>query len=93
MPDMPARYPRARERHAQRAELFARLHRPGEPLLLPNAWDVASAVTIAAAGAKAIATTSAGVAWSLGVPDGAGLGAAASPQVSCRRTVGRVAAP
>jgi 2-methylisocitrate lyase-like PEP mutase family enzyme len=59
----------------QRAELFARLHRPGEPLLLPNAWDVASAVTVAAAGAKAIATTSAGVAWSLGVPDGAGLGA------------------
>jgi 2-methylisocitrate lyase-like PEP mutase family enzyme len=57
------------------AELFARLHKPGEPLLLPNAWDVASAVTIAAAGAKAIATTSAGVAWSLGVPDGAELGA------------------
>ena len=39
--------------------------------MLPNAWDVASAVVIAAAGAKAIATTSAGVAWSLGVPDGA----------------------
>ena len=43
--------------------------------MLPNAWDVASAVVIAAAGAKAIATTSAGVAWSLGVPDGAELGA------------------
>ncbi|MGH3411303.1 MAG: isocitrate lyase/phosphoenolpyruvate mutase family protein, partial [Streptosporangiaceae bacterium] len=52
-----------------RAETFARLHRPGDPLLLPNAWDVASAVTIAAAGARAIATTSGGVAWSLGVPD------------------------
>jgi 2-methylisocitrate lyase-like PEP mutase family enzyme len=67
--------PPARDWPAQRAELFARLHRPGEPLLLPNAWDVGSAVTIAAAGAKAIATTSAGVAWSVGVPDGAGLGA------------------
>ncbi len=46
----------------------AELHKPGQPLLLPNAWDVASAVAIAGAGAKAIATTSAGVAWSLGVP-------------------------
>jgi 2-methylisocitrate lyase-like PEP mutase family enzyme len=59
----------------ERAEAFASLHRPGDPVLLPNAWDVASAVVIAAAGAKAIATTSAGVAWSLGVPDGAELGA------------------
>src|SRR5579863_1798379 len=58
----------------QRAIAFAELHRAGEPLLLPNAWDVASAVAIAGAGSKAIATTSAGVAWSLGVPDGAGLG-------------------
>jgi 2-methylisocitrate lyase-like PEP mutase family enzyme len=57
------------------ASAFAKLHAPGEPLLLPNAWDVGSAVAIAAAGAMAIATTSAGVAWSLGVPDGAGLGA------------------
>jgi len=57
------------------AELFASLHQRGDPLLLANAWDVASAVAIASAGAKAIATTSAGVAWSLGVPDGADLGA------------------
>jgi 2-methylisocitrate lyase-like PEP mutase family enzyme len=59
----------------ERAGTFARLHRPGHPLLLPNAWDVASAVTIAAAGAAAVATTSGGVAWSLGVPDAADLGA------------------
>ena len=58
-----------------RAETFAGLHRPGDPLLLPNAWDAASAITIEGAGAKAIATTSAGVAWSLGVPDAADLGA------------------
>jgi 2-methylisocitrate lyase-like PEP mutase family enzyme len=62
-------------RQARQAELLAGLHRPGDPLLLANAWDVASAVAIAAEGAKAIATTSAGVAWSLGVPDGADLGA------------------
>jgi 2-methylisocitrate lyase-like PEP mutase family enzyme len=63
------------DRQARRAAIFAGLHRSGAPLLLANAWDVASAVTIAGAGAKAIATTSAGVAWSLGVPDAADLGA------------------
>jgi 2-methylisocitrate lyase-like PEP mutase family enzyme len=70
--------------HAQRARAFAALHKPGQPLLLPNAWDVASAVAIAGAGAKAIATTSAGVAWSLGVPDGAGLGAKRAAAVIAR---------
>ena len=69
---------------ARQAELFASLHRAGDPLLLANAWDVASAVAIAAAGAKAIATTSAGVAWSLGVPDGAGLGAERAAAVISR---------
>ncbi|MEV0644582.1 isocitrate lyase/phosphoenolpyruvate mutase family protein [Phytomonospora sp. NPDC050363] len=49
---------------------FRDLHVPGRPLLLANAWDAASARIIADAGAPAIATTSAGVAWSLGVPDG-----------------------
>jgi 2-methylisocitrate lyase-like PEP mutase family enzyme len=42
-------------------------------LVLPNAWDAGSAALIAAAGAQAIATTSAGVSWSLGRPDGQGL--------------------
>jgi 2-methylisocitrate lyase-like PEP mutase family enzyme len=62
------------DQQVRQAEIFASLHRPGDPLLLPNAWDVASAVMIASAGAKAIATTSAGVAWSLGVRDAADLG-------------------
>ncbi|CAM5728133.1 isocitrate lyase/phosphoenolpyruvate mutase family protein [Streptomyces hirsutus] len=39
-------------------------------LVLPNAWDAGSAAVIAAAGAQAIATTSGGVAWSLGRGDG-----------------------
>ncbi|MFD1544725.1 isocitrate lyase/PEP mutase family protein [Nonomuraea guangzhouensis] len=39
-------------------------------LVLPNAWDAASATVIAAAGAAAIATTSGGVSWSLGRGDG-----------------------
>jgi 2-methylisocitrate lyase-like PEP mutase family enzyme len=42
-------------------------------LVLPNAWDPLSAHVVEAAGAKAIATTSAGVAWSRGVRDGGGL--------------------
>jgi 2-methylisocitrate lyase-like PEP mutase family enzyme len=63
------------DRQGRQAAIFAGLHRSGDPLLLANAWDVASAVTIVGAGAKAIATTSAGVAWSLGVADAADLGA------------------
>lgn len=54
---------------ADRTRLFHALHQPG-PLVLPNAWDVASALIVEAAGAKAVATTSAGVAWTLGAPDG-----------------------
>jgi 2-methylisocitrate lyase-like PEP mutase family enzyme len=60
---------------SSRSKAFASLHQKGKPLLLPNAWDAGSAVAIASAGAPAIATTSAGVAWSLGVPDAVDLGA------------------
>ena len=52
------------------------LHDPAAPLALSNAWDVASARVVEAAGASAVATTSAGVAWSLGRPDGDRLGRA-----------------
>lgn len=53
-----------------KAQVFRALHRAGTPLVLPNAWDVVSARIVAAAGAAAIATTSAGVVWSLGYRDG-----------------------
>lgn len=52
---------RLRELHAQ------------PPLVLPNAWDAGSARAIEAAGAAAIATTSAGVSWAAGVEDAGGL--------------------
>ncbi|MFN7388831.1 isocitrate lyase/phosphoenolpyruvate mutase family protein [Brevundimonas sp.] len=52
------------------AQTVRRLHTDGL-LILPNAWDAASAALSVAAGAKAVATTSAGVAWALGWPDGA----------------------
>jgi 2-methylisocitrate lyase-like PEP mutase family enzyme len=48
---------------------FAALHRPGDPLILPNAWDVGSARALAAAGFPALGTTSLGVAASRGLPD------------------------
>lgn len=53
-----------------RAERFHRLHAGPQPLMLPNAWDAGSARVIENAGAQAIATTSAGMAWALGRPDG-----------------------
>lgn len=52
------------------AAAFRALHQHATPLRLPNAWDAGSALQIAQLGAKAIATTSAGVAWSLGYRDG-----------------------
>jgi len=56
--------------HLDKSRLFRSLHVPGSPLVLPNAWDPVSARIVANAGARAIATTSAGVAWSLGYGDG-----------------------
>lgn len=51
---------------------FAALHRAGTPLLLPNAWDHASAALFAAQGFPAVGTTSLGVAATYGLPDGTG---------------------
>ena len=50
-------------------ELLRSLHRPGDPLLLPNAWDVGTARAVVAAGFPVVATTSGGVAATLGYQD------------------------
>ena len=55
--------------HDARVETFRRLHADGI-LVLPNAWDAASARLFEEAGARAIATSSSGVANALGYPDG-----------------------
>jgi 2-methylisocitrate lyase-like PEP mutase family enzyme len=55
---------------ADKAERFLNLHRRGEPLLMPNAWDVGSAAVLAHLGFKALATTSSGHAATLGRLDG-----------------------
>ena len=51
-------------------QVFRALHQGPALLVLPNAWDAGTARLIESAGAKAIATTSAGLAWSRGYPDG-----------------------
>ncbi|MEU5548851.1 MULTISPECIES: isocitrate lyase/phosphoenolpyruvate mutase family protein [unclassified Micromonospora] len=53
-----------------RAAALRALHRPGEPLVLPNAWDAGSARAVADAEFPAVATGSAAVAESLGYADG-----------------------
>lgn len=53
-----------------KAQHFKALHHAVRPLLLPNAWDAGSAALFTGLGYPAIATTSGGVAWSLGYADG-----------------------
>jgi 2-methylisocitrate lyase-like PEP mutase family enzyme len=55
---------------ADKARAFLALHRPGDPLLLPNPWDAGSARILADLGFSALATTSSGFAATVGRPDG-----------------------
>src|SRR5256885_15800157 len=55
---------------ASKFETFAELHVPGDPVVLYNIWDVASALAVVKAGAKALATGSHPVADANGWPDG-----------------------
>jgi len=58
---------------SDRVSQFRELHGHGKILVLPNAWDAASARLAQDAGAKAVATSSAAVAWSNGYADGEGM--------------------
>jgi 2-methylisocitrate lyase-like PEP mutase family enzyme len=58
------------ETQRAKAEAFRAMHDRSRILVLPNAWDAMSARIVEEAGARAIATTSAGVAWSIGYADG-----------------------
>ena len=51
-----------------RTEAFRALHQSGT-FVMPNPWDVGSAKFLVSLGFKALATTSAGFAWTLGKPD------------------------
>jgi 2-methylisocitrate lyase-like PEP mutase family enzyme len=59
-----------RDTQRAKAEAFRAMHDRSRILVLPNAWDAMSARVVEDAGARAIATTSAGVAFSVGYPDG-----------------------
>ena len=59
-----------RNKQTTKADLFRAMHRGRRILLLPNAWDAVSARVFEEAGFGAIATTSAGIAFTLGYPDG-----------------------
>ena len=53
-----------------KAETFKALHQRSGIFVAPNPWDIGSALILESMGFKALATTSAGLAWSLGRPDG-----------------------
>ena len=53
----------------QKAERFRALHSQGDGFIMPNPWDKGSAMMMAAAGFQALGTTSAGLAFSLGIQD------------------------
>ncbi|MGP0030754.1 MAG: isocitrate lyase/phosphoenolpyruvate mutase family protein [Acidimicrobiales bacterium] len=55
---------------SEKAAHFRQLHRAGRPLLMPNAWDIGSAVLLASLGFEALATTSGGFAATRGRLDG-----------------------
>lgn len=59
-----------RQTQIRKAEQFRAMHAPGRILVLPNAWDAASARIFEDAGFEAVATTSAGVSYTAGYPDG-----------------------
>jgi 2-methylisocitrate lyase-like PEP mutase family enzyme len=67
-----------------RCELLRSLHRAGTPLLLPNAWDVATARAVVAAGFPVVATSSGAVAGTLGYDDHEGAPADAMLDAAAR---------
>jgi 2-methylisocitrate lyase-like PEP mutase family enzyme len=61
------------DRRAVSGDEFRRLHSSPDLLILTNAWDAISARLLVSLGARAVATSSAAVAWSHGYPDGSAL--------------------
>jgi len=75
-----------------KAEAFRQMHLGADVVVLPNAWDRGSAVMMAQAGFPAIATTSAGVAFAEGLPDGERLSRADMLEI-CSAIAARVPIP
>lgn len=60
------------DKNRQKLEQFARLHHSGAAFLMPNAWDAGTARILEGLGFEALATTSAGLAFSMGIRDSSG---------------------
>lgn len=58
------------EKQRKQARIFSEMHKNGEMFILPNVWNVGSAVVFEKEGFQAVATSSAGVAYDLGYSDG-----------------------
>jgi 2-methylisocitrate lyase-like PEP mutase family enzyme len=78
--------------HNEKAARLRELHRPGEPLVLPNVWDAASAAIVEEAGFPAVATASAAIAAMLGHPDHEGA-PAEEMFAAARRVIRAVSVP
>jgi 2-methylisocitrate lyase-like PEP mutase family enzyme len=81
-----------RPQQRERAETLRRLHQGPRILVLPNVWDVVTARIVEASGFAALATTSAGVAFALGYPDGERISRAEMAD-AVRRIAARVRVP
>ncbi|HEY2945706.1 MAG TPA: isocitrate lyase/phosphoenolpyruvate mutase family protein [Vicinamibacteria bacterium] len=81
-----------RPQQREQAETLRRLHQGPRILVLPNVWDVVSARVIESSGFAALATTSAGVAFALGYPDGERISRAEMAE-AVRRIAARVRVP
>jgi 2-methylisocitrate lyase-like PEP mutase family enzyme len=81
-----------RPQQRERAEILRRLHQGPRILVLPNVWDVVTARIVEASGFAALATTSAGVAFALGYPDGERISRADMAD-AVRRIAARVRVP
>jgi 2-methylisocitrate lyase-like PEP mutase family enzyme len=79
-------------RQVERGGAFLRMHGAGRILVLPNVWDVVSARLFEQAGFGALATTSAGIAFALGYPDGERI-SRAEMIAAVGRIAGRVSVP
>jgi 2-methylisocitrate lyase-like PEP mutase family enzyme len=77
----------------EKAKVFKMLHERAGLLVLPNPWDAGSAKLLAALGYEALATTSAGLAWMLGKPDGAAAVTREESMRNAREIVGATGLP
>jgi 2-methylisocitrate lyase-like PEP mutase family enzyme len=78
---------------AEKAAVFKALHERAGLLVLPNPWDAGSAKLLGALGYEALATTSAGLAWMLGKPDGAAAVSREESMRNAREIVGATGLP